>query len=92
MTSMSQQLADVATEASSPASGYLTTRITDEKDSAAGYVKQITAFEDKMTLRQDALKRQYAALEVMLGNLQTQSQWLAGQLAALPTYTYGSSK
>ncbi len=92
MTAMSQQLADVATEASSPTSGYLTTRITDEKDSGAGYVKQITAFEEKMTLRQDALKRQYAALEVMLGNLKTQSEWLAGQLNSLTTFNYSGTK
>lgn len=91
MTAMSQQLADVATQASSPASGSVTARITAEKNSATGYVKQLADFEAKMTLRQDALKRQYGALEVMLGKLQSQSQWLAGQLAALPTYTYSSS-
>jgi flagellar hook-associated protein 2 len=74
MTSMSQQ----------------TTRITDEKDSAKGYTKQIAAFEEKMTLRQESLKRQYAALEVMLGKLKSQSEWLTGQLASLPTYSSNS--
>ena len=92
MTAMSQQLSDVATAASDPVSGTLTTRITAEQDSIRGYTDQIAAFEDRMTLRQQTLQTQYAALETMLGTLKSQSDWLAGQLASLPTYTYGSSK
>ena len=38
-----------------------------------------------MTLRQQTLQTQYAALETALGSLQSQSQWLTGQLASLPT-------
>ncbi len=40
-----------------------------------------------MTLRQQTLQTQYAAMETMLGTLKSQSDWLTGQLASLPTYT-----
>ena len=85
MTAMSQQLADVAKNASDPTTGSITTRITNEQDSIRDYTKQIADFEDRMTLRQQTLQTQYAALETMLGKLQSQSQWLAGQLGSLPT-------
>jgi flagellar hook-associated protein 2 len=85
MTSMSQQLSDVATQASDPHTGYVTARVTGEQDSIRGYTKQIAAFEDRMTLRQQTLQTQYAALETMLGKLKSQSDWLTGQLATLTT-------
>jgi len=84
LTSMSQQLSDVATQASDPHSGYVTTRVTGEQDSIRGYTTQIAAFEDRMTLRQQTLQTQYAALETMLGKLKSQGDWLTGQLASLP--------
>lgn len=90
MTSMSQQLSDVATQASDPHTGYVTARATGEQDSIRGYTKQIAAFEDRMTLRQQTLQTQYAALETMLGKLKSQSDWLTGQLASLPTYSSNS--
>ena len=85
MTSMSQQLANVAKQASDPTTGSITTRINNEQDSIRDYTKQIADFEDRMTLRQQTLQTQYAALETALGSLQSQSQWLTGQLASLPT-------
>ena len=85
MTSMSQQLANVAKQASDPAVGSITTRIQGEQDSIRDYTQQIADFEDRMTLRQQTLQTQYAALETALGSLQSQSQWLTGQLASLPT-------
>ena len=47
-------------------------------------------FEVLMTARQDSLTRQYAALETALGQLQSQSQWLSGQLAGLSANTASS--
>lgn len=91
MTAMSAQVSDVAKQAGDPTSGSITVRITNEQDSIRDYTSQISAFEDRMTLRQQTLKTQYAALETALGSLRSQSQWLAGQLANLPTYTSRSS-
>ena len=80
---MSEHLSNVATQAADPRSGSVTPRITSEQDSIRGYTKQIAAFEDRMTLRQQTLKTQYASLETMLGKLKTQSDWLTSQLATL---------
>jgi flagellar hook-associated protein 2 len=49
--------------------------------------KRITAFEDRMGLKQQALQLQFSHLELALGKLKSQSEWLAGQLAGLPTYS-----
>jgi flagellar hook-associated protein 2 len=84
MTTMAQTLSDEATKASDPHTGFVTARVTSEQDSIKGYAKQMVAFEDRMTLRQQTLQRQYASLETMLGKLQSQGAWLTGQLATLP--------
>jgi flagellar hook-associated protein 2 len=91
MTSMSTALVDIAAKASDSLTGYVTTRVTAEQDSIRGYTKQITAFEDRMALRQQTLQRQYAALETMLGKLKSQGEWLSGQLATLPTFNSNSN-
>jgi flagellar hook-associated protein 2 len=87
MTSMSQQLSGVATQASDPTTGSLTTRVTGEQDNIRSFTTQIAAFEDRMTLRQQTLQTQFANLETMLGKLKSQSDWLTGQLGSLSTPT-----
>jgi flagellar hook-associated protein 2 len=91
MSAMAQGLADTAKAASDPVNGYVTSQITLEKDRVSDYTDQIAAFEDRMSLRQQTLQRQYTALETMLGTLQAQSQWLAGQIASLPTMSSGKN-
>lgn len=46
--------------------------------------EDIASWDVRLDTRQEALKRQYAALEVALGKLQNQSSWLAGQIGSLP--------
>ena len=45
--------------------------------------KQISSFEDRMSLRESTLKSQFSNLEVALGKLKDQQNWLSGQLAGL---------
>jgi flagellar hook-associated protein 2 len=85
MTQMSSDLVDVAKQASDPHTGFVTTRVTNEQDNIRGTTAQIADFEERMTLRQQTLTTQYAALETMLGTLKSLSDWLTGQLATLPT-------
>ncbi len=87
---MAQNIADAADQASDPVDGSITTQITSEQNVIRDYTAQIAAFEDRMTLRQQTLQTQYAALETALGSLKSQSDWLASQLASLPTYSYSS--
>jgi len=53
-----------------------TTRTLDE---------QIAGWDNRLAVREAALKRRFAAMEAALGRAQSQSSWLAGQIAGLPT-------
>lgn len=85
LTDTADKLATVGKQATDPADGMLTVRIRGEENSVKDYTKQIAKFEDRMSLRQQVLERQFAALETMLSKLQAQGNWLAGQLKSLPT-------
>jgi len=45
--------------------------------------EQIARWEDRLALREEQLRRQFTAMESMLGTLQSQANWLAGQIASL---------
>lgn len=85
LTTMAQQLVDSSKQASDPVSGQITVQVQTYQDDVRDVTGQITAFEDRMTLKQQALQAQFSHLEVALGQLQSQSQWLAGQLGSLPS-------
>lgn len=84
LTTMTSTIADVAKQASDPLNGYVTQQITTEQGRVRDYTQQIANFETRMTMRQDSLKRQYAALETALGTLKSQGDWLTSQLKTLP--------
>jgi flagellar hook-associated protein 2 len=48
------------------------------------YQDRIDDFEVRLASRETTLRRQFTAMEVALAELQSQGNWLAGQLAALP--------
>lgn len=85
ITNLATAMAAVAKQASDPTKGQITTQIKSQQDSIKDLTKRLAAFEDRMTLKQRSLQTQYGNLETMLGKLQSQSQWLTGQLASLPT-------
>ena len=66
--------------------------INGQQDEIKDVTQQISDFEDRMTLRQQSLQQIYTNLETALGQLQSQSQWLTGQLASLPSISTSSSK
>lgn len=47
------------------------------------YDDQIEAFETRLALRETALRREFTGLETALAKLQSEGQWLAGQLGSL---------
>ncbi|GAA2735718.1 hypothetical protein GCM10009867_18720 [Pedococcus aerophilus] len=91
MTGMATRLGDTAKAAADPTDGYVTGQIKLEQDKVKDYTDRIASFENRMTLRQQTLQRQYSALETMLGSLKAQGEWLSGQLAALPTINSGKN-
>jgi flagellar hook-associated protein 2 len=67
--------------------GLLTTLIKRRNESIRGLNDQVSAWDRRLELRKSALERQFSGLEVALGKMQSQSTWLAGQLAGLPSYS-----
>jgi flagellar hook-associated protein 2 len=79
-----QRLETRAKAASDSVDGTLTTAIADRQTTVKGYNDQIAAWDVRLNARRTALQRQFANLEVALGRMREQSNWLAGQLASLP--------
>ncbi|MBC7325382.1 MAG: flagellar filament capping protein FliD, partial [Moorella sp. (in: Bacteria)] len=50
---------------------------------AADIDEQISRWEERLAMKEEQLRRQFTALEEMLGVLQNQAAWLAGQIASL---------
>ncbi|SDT75920.1 flagellar filament capping protein FliD [Actinoplanes derwentensis] len=61
----------------------VTNVITGRKNEIDSLNEQIDNWDVRLSLRKEALQRQYAALETSLGTLKNQSSWLSGQLAGL---------
>ncbi|MBO3178587.1 hypothetical protein GZ170_03465 [Dermatophilus congolensis] len=47
------------------------------------YSDQISKFNDRMDLRQQALQAQFNAMDSLLGKMKSQGNWLSSQLAGL---------
>lgn len=78
-----ERVESVAALVSDKFTGTLTSLI---KSSSAGIERLndgIADWDARLELRRTTLERQYAALEVALGQLQSQSSWLASQLSTL---------
>jgi flagellar hook-associated protein 2 len=59
------------------ARGFIDGRIGDYND-------RIEVFERRLAKREESLRRQFAALESMIGQMNNTSQWLSSQISALP--------
>ncbi len=81
------RISEVAKNASSFGTGYLATAKEAKDNQVNTFNRQVDAYEVRMERKQAALQRQYAALEVALGSLNNQSNWLAGQLGSLGSYS-----
>ena len=79
------RLAAVAKAATASDKGTIALAIAGHNKTIGDLNDRIAAWDDRLTARQHALQKQYSALEVALGKLKSQSTWLAGQLASLPT-------
>lgn len=80
----------VAKSATDSYDGTITNAITGHTSTVDRLTKSIESWDDRLALRRTTLERQYTALETALSNLQSQSSWLAGQIASLPSYSSSS--
>lgn len=88
---VAQRLADVADEASDSIDGTLTMRVKSEQGIVDDLMRQIEGWDRRLAIRRETLQAQYTALEVTLGNLQSQSSWLTSQLAGLDNLNASAS-
>lgn len=84
------RLAAIAERASDSTVGSVTSAIKGRTSTIDSLEDAIADWDVRLDLRRQSLTRQYAALEVALGQLQNQSQWLAGQISGLPSYDTGN--
>lgn len=80
-----QRLSSVAKAATDTIDGTLTLAIQSRNETISGMKGQIEEWDRRLELRRASLQRQFAGLELALGKLRNQSNWLSGQLASLPT-------
>lgn len=74
-----------ADEAAAFGTGLLSSAEESEKARIEDYTDQIDTIEDRLIAKEAQLRRIYTDLEVALGNLNDQSNWLSSQLSTLGT-------
>lgn len=87
ITGLAERVATVAHDASRSGDGRLSQLITNREGQIDEFTTRIEDWDRRLDVREATLKRTYSALEVALSNMQSQSNWLAGQLAGLPTWS-----
>lgn len=60
--------------------------IRSKESQVRGITERISSWDSRLALREVALRRQFTAMEKALGAAQQQGQWLAGQIAGLPSW------
>jgi flagellar hook-associated protein 2 len=68
-------------------SGVLTRAVESREGLVTGLKSSIVGWDNRLARREQTLQRQYASLERALGAVQSQGQWLSGQLANLPKWS-----
>ena len=84
------RLVTAADQAAAFGTGLLSSAEESEKARIEAFTDQIDAFEARLERKEESLRKTYAALESALGNLNNQSNWLAGQLGSLSSASGGS--
>lgn len=80
------RIADAATAQSDKYDGVITKKITGQQTLVENLNGQVSAWNDRLATRRATLERTYAALEVRMGALNSQSSWLSSQIASLPKF------
>lgn len=65
--------------------------VKSRTDQLPGIDGRIASWDNRLEIREQTLRRQFEAMEKALGQMNSQSQWLAGQLGSLANVNYGGS-
>jgi flagellar hook-associated protein 2 len=82
---IAQRLAALSEAATKSTTGLLTQAIESRRNEIKRIDDNLAIWDVRLDRREAALRRQFAALEAALGSAQTQGNWLASQIAQLPT-------
>jgi flagellar hook-associated protein 2 len=77
------RVAKLATAASDPNTGTVTSAITGRNDGIKRLQASIDDWDVRLGQRRETLQRQYTALETALSQMNSQSSWLSSQLSSL---------
>lgn len=83
------RLAVIGKNFSDSLDGTVTNAIKSRQAQINGWQDDIADWEVRLETRRTTLQRQYTALESALGKLQSQGNWLAGQISSLPQMSSG---
>jgi flagellar hook-associated protein 2 len=86
---IAQRLAQVLADSTTPTTGYLSTAEKNRQTRIESLNTTIDAYDRRLAKRELALKAQYSALEVALGKLKSQSNFLTSQIATATNNTNG---
>lgn len=84
-TGLAGAVAKIADAATDSVTGSITTSITGAKALATTLGDQVTAWDRRLSVREQALRKTFSDMESRLGGLRNQSSWLSSQLARLPS-------
>lgn len=87
ISGLAERVSTVATNVSDKYEGSLTLKIQGQESLVKDMGTQIEDWDRRLAVRKESLQRTYAALEVTLSNLKSQSSWLASQLSSLSAST-----
>jgi flagellar hook-associated protein 2 len=77
------RVVELATALTRPENGSLTTAKESADRRVREFNDQISRLEDRLAVRELNFRRQYSNLQTLISGLQTQGNWLSGQLANL---------
>lgn len=77
------RLAEIVKAATDVAAGSVTTNITSQQNQVRALDSQIASWDTRLAVREKSLRDQFTAMETALGQMRSQSQWLAGQISSL---------
>ncbi len=82
-TGLASRFGDIATKASDKYTGSITGSITGRTTGIDRLKDSIDQWDLRLELRRNTLTRQFSALETALNQMNSQSNWLAGQISSL---------
>ena len=87
MTKLASRVQETAESYGDPKAGLLSQRIKSEETNRRYIDDQVARWDTRLESRQAMLQRQFSAMETAIAGMNSQQQWLAGQLAGLPTWS-----